>query len=79
MKSSSTTTSGAGKSWGSDGSSETFLNVGTGSAVSLVKRTTETSAAGDLEYIQFKANIGASSAQPTGTYKATVTISVIDN
>lgn len=79
IKSASTTTSGAGKSWGTDGSSELWLNVGTGSAVSLVKRTTETSATGDIEYIQFKSNIGASSAQPTGTYRATVIFSVVDN
>jgi hypothetical protein len=80
VKSSSTTVAGAGSvTWGTDGSSEKFLNVGTGAAVSLIKRTTETASTGDLEYIQFKANIGSTSAQPTGTYKATVIFTIVDN
>jgi hypothetical protein len=80
VKSSSTTNSGvAGVAWGTDGSSEKFLNIGTGSAVSLIKRTSDTDPTGDIEYIQFKANIGATTAQPTGTYKATVIISMIEN
>ncbi len=80
VKSSSTTVAGAGSvTWGTDGSSEKFLNIGTGAAVSLIKRTSPTSLAGDIEYIQFKANIGATSAQPTGTYKATVIISLLEN
>ncbi len=77
VKSASTTTGGAGKNWGTDGSSETWLNVGTGAQVSLVKRTTET--AGDTELIQFKAYIGSASAQPSGTYRATVIITANDN
>jgi hypothetical protein len=77
VKSASTTTSGAGKNWGTDGSSENWLNVGTGAQVSLVSRTTETT--GDIEYIQFKAYIGSNSAQPSGIYRATVLITANDN
>ncbi len=78
VKSSSTIASGVvGKDWGTDVSSEKFLNVGTGSAVSLIANSSDT--AGDLEYIQFKANIGSSSAQPTGLYKATIILSIIAN
>ena len=77
VKSASTTTGGAGKNWGTDGSSENWLNVGTGAQVSLVSRATETS--GDTELIQFKAYIGSSSAQPSGTYRATVVITANDN
>ncbi|HRH93748.1 MAG TPA: hypothetical protein PKV72_04440 [Candidatus Peribacteria bacterium] len=77
VKSASTTTSGAGKNWGTDGASEAWLNVGTGAQVSLVKRTTETT--GDTELIQFKAYIGSTSAQPSGVYRATVVITANDN
>jgi hypothetical protein len=77
VKSASTTAGGAGKNWGTDGSSETWLNVGTGSQVSLVSRTSETT--GDTELIQFKAYIGSNSAQPSGTYRATVIITANDN
>ena len=80
VKSVSTTAAGVtGVTWGTDTSSEKFLNVGTGSAVSIVKRTTETSSTGDTEFIQFKASIGSTSAQPTGTYKATVIFTEVDN
>ncbi len=79
IKSSSTTAGGAGKNWGTDGSSETWLNVGTGAQVSLVKRNSVTTAPGDIELIQFKAYIGSSSAQPSGTYRATVFITANDN
>lgn len=79
IKSASTTAGGAGKDWGTDNSSDKWLNIGTGSAVSLISRTTETSATGDTEYVQFKGYIGSSSAQPTGTYRATVIMSVVDN
>lgn len=77
VKSASTTTGGAGKDWGTDGSSEKWLNVGTGAAVSLVKRTS--AATEDIQYVQFKGYIGSSSAQPTGTYTATVILSILDN
>ncbi|HRH93746.1 MAG TPA: hypothetical protein PKV72_04430, partial [Candidatus Peribacteria bacterium] len=77
VKSASTTAGGAGKNWGTDGASETWLNVGTGAQVSLVKNTTETT--GDIEYIQFKAYIGSTSAQPSGVYRATVLITANDN
>jgi hypothetical protein len=80
IKSSSTTPGGvAGKDWGTDGSTEKWLNVGTGAQVSLVKRNSVTSGSGDVEYIQFKAYIGANSAQPSGVYRTTVLITANDN
>jgi hypothetical protein len=79
VKSASTTSGGAGKNWGTDGSSETWLNVGTGAQVSLIKRTTSTAGSSDTEYIQFKAYIGSNSAQPSGTYRATVILTANDN
>jgi hypothetical protein len=78
VKSASTTSSGvAGRDWGTDGSSEKWLNVATGSALGLIKRTSSTTL--DREYIQYHAYIGSNSAQPTGNYKANVEISIIDN
>ncbi len=79
IKSSSTTAGGAGKNWGTDNTSETWLNVGTGAQVSLVSRNSVTTAPGDIELIQFKAYIGSASAQPSGTYRATVYITANDN
>lgn len=56
-----------------------FLNVGTGSVVSLVKTTAPTAIAGDTEYVQFKAIAGASNVNAASTYKARVYMTIIDN
>jgi hypothetical protein len=60
-------------------SAQKFLNVGTGSAVSITKSTAPTSSGGDTEYIQFKAISGSSNVNAASTYKATVTLSVVNN
>lgn len=70
---------GASVTWGADGSTEGFLNVATGSAVNIAKRTTETSATGDIQNFLFKVVIPSGAFQPTGTYKATIRFTVTDN
>ena len=76
----STTAGGASVSWGAD-TDETmpFLNVATGSAVNIAKRTTETASTGDLENFLFKVYVPSSSFVPTGTYKASIRFTVTDN
>jgi hypothetical protein len=59
--------------WGTDASSEKYLNVSTSSRV-LVTRTTRTALAGSNEIVQFRAEIGASKIQLPGTYNVTVTM-----
>jgi hypothetical protein len=68
LRSSSTDTDAK---WGADGSSDAWLNVGTGS-YTVVARATRTSVAGSSEILQFRAEIGASKVQPPGTYQTTV-------
>ncbi len=75
----STTPAGASVTWGTDGATEGFLAVATGSAVNIAKRTSETSSTGDLEHFLFKVVIPSGAFQPTGTYKSTVTFTVVDN
>jgi hypothetical protein len=59
--------------WGTDSSSEKWLNVGTGS-YTVVSRGTRTSVSGSTETFQFRAEIGSQKIQPAGTYRATVTL-----
>ena len=79
LRGNSTTTDGASVAWGSDGATEGFLNVATGSAVNIAKRTTETDPAGDIENFLFKVVIPSGTFQPTGTYKATILFTATDN
>lgn len=72
----STTVSAA--AWGTDGISERWLNVATGSAV-IVNRPTPTAGSGDSEYIGFRAEIGGGTSRPAGTYSATVIFTAITN
>ncbi len=60
-------------------SAQAFLNVGTGSAVSVVKTTAATPIEGDTEYVQFKAIAGASNVNAASTYKGTIILTIIDN
>ncbi len=57
--------------WGTDdtvyGAGNYFLNVST-TPREIVRRTTETDAAGSDEYIEFGAEVGATKWQPTGVY-----------
>ncbi len=58
--------------WGTDLTSEKWLNVGTGSSVLLVNRNSSTAPAGSSEQLQFRAEVGSSKIQPSGTYDVTV-------
>jgi hypothetical protein len=75
----STTPGGSTISWGSDGATEGFLSVATGSSVNIAKRTSETASTGDTEQFLFKVVIPSGTFQPTGTYKATIRFTVVDN
>jgi hypothetical protein len=59
--------------WGTDLSTDKWLNVGTGS-YTVVSRSSRTDLAGSTETLQFRAEIGAQKIQPTGTYQANVTL-----
>jgi hypothetical protein len=65
--------------WGDDGDHEGFLNVATGSIVSIASRNSETSETGDIEVIKYKVYIPSSSFQPSGYYKVTVQFTATDN
>jgi hypothetical protein len=60
--------------WGTDASSEKWARVKTGSTLTIRQSTVPSqSGFGDLIRIGFRAQVGATKVQPTGTYKATVT------
>lgn len=59
--------------WGTDDSSEKWLNVNNAAVRQIVDRTTETAAGGSAETVAFKAQVGASKFQPTGAYTVNVT------
>ncbi|HVW66407.1 MAG TPA: hypothetical protein VHA78_01605 [Candidatus Peribacteraceae bacterium] len=73
----SSTSSGADVApmlWGTDASSEKWARVTTGSTLTIRASSTHAqSGSGDVIRIGFRAAVGATKAQPTGTYKATVT------
>lgn len=79
LRANSTTPGGASVTWGADGATEGFLNVATGAAVNIARRTSVTSGAGDTQNFLFKVVIPSGAFQPTGTYKATVQFTVTDN
>ncbi len=79
LSSTSTTATGAGITWGNDGLTDRWLNIGTGSSVMIAKRTTRTSVAGDTENIGFRTIIQGAVIVPDDTYKATVTFTVLAN
>ena len=79
LRASSTTPGGGTVSWGADGATEGFLNVATGSAINIAKRTTETTSTGDIQNFLFKVVIPSGAFQPTGTYKSTIRFTVVDN
>lgn len=57
--------------WGTDGSSDKWLNVGTGS-YTVVSRSSRTATTGSTEIVQYRTEIGATKSQPNGTYQATI-------
>ncbi len=67
------TSTDADVKWGTDGGSEKWLNVGTGS-YTVVTRTSRTAISGSTEVMQFRAEIGSQKIQPPGVYQATVTL-----
>lgn len=75
----STTPGGGTITWGSDSATEGFLNVATGAAVNVAKRTSPTAGAGDNEHFLFKVVIPSGTFQSTGLYKATIRFTVTDN
>lgn len=79
LSSTSTTTGGAGKNWGTDGQTDTWLRVATGSSINIASRTTRTSVAGDTEHIGFRAIIHGTAIVPNDSYKATVTVTALSN
>ena len=58
--------------WGSDGGTENWARVASGSSVAFASSTDETSDDGDDHYIGFRVELGSARAQPTGTYQVEV-------
>jgi hypothetical protein len=60
--------------WGTDASTEKWARVKTGSTLTIRQSTTNSqTGSGDLIRIGFRAQVGSTKVQPTGTYRATVT------
>jgi len=59
--------------WGTDDASEKWLNVNNAAVREIVSRATETDSGGSAETVEFKAEVGASHFQPTGSYTVNVT------
>lgn len=59
--------------WGTDDTSEKWLNVNNAAVRQIVSRSTETAAGGSDEIVEFKAEVGSSKHQPTGSYTVNVT------
>lgn len=70
LRSSSTDTD---SKWGTDSSSEKWLNIGDGT-YPVVSRASRTSVAGSTQILQFRAEVGATAIVPTGVYETTVTL-----
>jgi hypothetical protein len=56
LRSSSTDTD---SKWGTDGASEKWLNVGSGSSVAIVSRSSRTATTGSTEQFQFRSEVGS--------------------
>ena len=60
--------------WGTDGVDEKWARVKTGTTLTIRSSSVESQAgSGDLIKVGFRAEIGATKNQPTGTYQSTVT------
>jgi hypothetical protein len=79
LSSTSTTPDGSTKVWGADGVADTWLRIGTGSAVNIASRSDETTGGGDTENIGFRAIIHGTAIVPTDVYKATVVFTATTN
>lgn len=60
--------------WGTDDTSERWLNVSNTGVRQIVSRSSETAVGGSTETIEFQAEIGSSHFQPTGNYSVNVTV-----
>ncbi len=70
---SSTSTYPDTTTWGTDGGTEKYLNVATTDRT-IVSPNRETSDSGDDQVIEFKAEVGSTKVQETGTYTVNVTM-----
>lgn len=62
--------------WGTDGSSDVWLNIGEGS-YPLVRRQTATPLEGSTEIIDFRAEVGTSKVQQSGVYTGVASFTVV--
>ena len=60
--------------WGTDDTSEKWLNVNNAAVRQVVSRGTVTPGGGSDEIVDFKVDIGANHFQPTGTYSVNITM-----
>lgn len=67
------TSTDAAAEWGTDTSSEKWLNVNNAAVRQIVSRTSETAAGGSDETVAFQAQVGSAKHQPTGSYTVNVT------
>lgn len=74
LRSSSTDTA---VEWGTDGSSDKWLDVGTNSARTIVTRSSPTDPSGSNEILQFRVGVGAAKNQPSGNYSATIVMTAL--
>lgn len=64
--------------WGIDNSSEKWLNISPDGRT-IISRSTPTTNGGSTIDLHIRAGVGASSNQPDGTYRTSVSLLVIDN
>ena len=72
----SSTSSGAqagAMNFGTDVSAERYARVATGSTQTIRQKVGASQQGGDKVRVHFRAEVGSSKVQPTGTYRATVT------
>ncbi len=62
--------------WGTDGASEKWLNIGDGN-YSIVTRGSATTQSGSTQVLQFRAEVGSAVVQTAGSYRASVTFTVV--
>lgn len=76
---SSTSTTVSTATWGTDSSSERWLNVSTGGTTIANRSSPTINGSPDTERIGFRAQIGAAKNQPVGTYQANIVLTAITN
>ncbi len=76
---SSTSTTVSTALWGTDGSSEKWLNVSTAGATIVSRSSATSSGSPDTENIGLRAEIGPQALQPGGTYQAAILFTAVAN